>query len=331
MNNPKFSVIIPLYNKELEIERSLLSVMRQTETDFEVIVVNDGSSDRSLAAAMRVSDPRIRIYTQPNAGKSAARNRGIAEAKSEIVAFLDADDEWEPHFLAEIQELRRLHPNAGGYATAFWVDKGNQKIHRHRTCGVPRHSWRGILPNYFRTRGTVWSSAVAVKKDAFSKAGLFRPEVPMGEDLEMWARLAAFYPIAYSTRCSSTWHLDAGNRACKQHETGASSILEVAAKEIQSNANISPAIKEDFWRYAGEVGLDEVPAMCVRGQRGRAAALVTDFRRRYGISWSWAVASVGVHVPPAVVRAFAEARRSAVRVALSGIQVYRRLSWSELR
>ncbi|MCX7013772.1 MAG: glycosyltransferase family A protein [Candidatus Sumerlaeota bacterium] len=97
---PAVSVVVPLYNKEAYIRRALTSIMAQTFKDFELIVVDDGSTDNGPAAVAEYGDPRIRLIRQANSGPGAARNRGIEEARSDLVAFLDADDEWMPEFLA---------------------------------------------------------------------------------------------------------------------------------------------------------------------------------------------------------------------------------------
>ena len=89
------SVVIPLYNKEKQIKRTLQSVLTQTFQDFEIVIVNDGSTDNSTIEVEKIKDSRIRLIHQENAGVSAARNKGIEEAKYELIAFLDADDEWK--------------------------------------------------------------------------------------------------------------------------------------------------------------------------------------------------------------------------------------------
>lgn len=94
------SVVIPLYNKEKQIKRTLQSVLTQTFQDFEIVIVNDGSTDNSVIEVEKLKDPRIRLVHQKNAGVSAARNKGIEEAKYELIAFLDADDEWQSEYLA---------------------------------------------------------------------------------------------------------------------------------------------------------------------------------------------------------------------------------------
>ncbi len=126
-----FSVIIPLYNKATTVERAIRSVLKQTVQDFEIIVVNDGSTDRGPIVVSAINDPRIRLIHQSNAGVSAARNRGIAESKYDLIAFLDADDEWLPEFLETIHQLVRLHPNCVVYAPRYLFGLPDGKV---RSC-----------------------------------------------------------------------------------------------------------------------------------------------------------------------------------------------------
>src|SRR3546814_1127294 len=111
--SPRFSVIIPLFNKGKHIESTLESVQAQTFEDFEVIVVDDGSTDSGPDVVRKFASARIRMITQANAGVSAARNRGVSEAKGENIAFLDADDIWTPQHLSELNRLIDAYPMRG--------------------------------------------------------------------------------------------------------------------------------------------------------------------------------------------------------------------------
>ena len=106
----KISVVIPLYNKRTSVIRALNSVLSQTIQPEEIIVVNDGSTDGSEQLVNELNHPLVRLINQPNAGVSAARNRGIKEAKGDWIAFLDADDEWMPEYLETIKSLSEKYP-----------------------------------------------------------------------------------------------------------------------------------------------------------------------------------------------------------------------------
>ena len=114
-DEPKVSVIIPLYNKADYIKRAIDSVLLQTEDNFELIVINDGSTDNSETIVSRYNDPRVLLVNQENQGVAKTRNRGVILAQSRLVSFLDADDEWDPHFLETMINLTYKYPNSGLY------------------------------------------------------------------------------------------------------------------------------------------------------------------------------------------------------------------------
>ncbi len=207
------SVIIPLYNKEYVVEKTLESVRKQTFTDYEVIIVNDGSTDRSLDVLSHYKQKNqdffrqanIRMFTQPNAGVSAARNRGIQEANGEYIAFLDADDEWEPRYLECIGNLTERYPGCDIFATLYAYKEPNA-FYVANVKGFPFDSVDGVIDNYFEIaingRPPLWTSAVVVSKRAINAVGGF-PLLASGEDLLTWARLACRFKIAYSKKVLS--------------------------------------------------------------------------------------------------------------------------------
>jgi len=201
-NFPVISVIMPLYNKEREVERAIRSVLVQTVDDYEVIVVNDGSTDKGPEIVAEMKDPRIRIIHQSNGGVSAARNRGIEEAKSNLIAFLDADDEWLPNFLEKVIRLRSAFPICDVFATKYLYCYSDGKTRLPTLRGIPKDPWEGVLADYFfiasKSDPPLWTSAVAVTKRAITSVGGFPVGVSSGEDLLTWARLALRYSIAYS-------------------------------------------------------------------------------------------------------------------------------------
>lgn len=145
------SVVIPFYNKGPYIVRALTSVLAQTLQDFEVIVVDDGSTDGGAGRVMGFGDPRNRLIRQENRGVSAARYRGIEAARAELVAFLDADDEWMPRHLEALLRLREKCPQAGAYGTAYLLKESDSTVRAPSySAATPPEPWEGLLSNYFR-------------------------------------------------------------------------------------------------------------------------------------------------------------------------------------
>ena len=191
MPEPLISVVIPLYDKEREIETALRSVLAQTCLPAEIIVVDDGSTDRGAERTEAVGSPLVRLVRQSNAGVSAARNRGIAEARGEYVALLDADDAWRPGFLEEIAAMIREFPGCGMYCTAFDI------LSRDGLFPAPTLRTRGVVENFFRDsahRYIAIPSAVCIPKAVFGAVGGFPEGMKIAEDLHMWIRIASRYP-----------------------------------------------------------------------------------------------------------------------------------------
>ncbi|MDD3597081.1 glycosyltransferase family 2 protein [Sulfuricurvum sp.] len=199
-----FSIVIPLYNKEAYIVPTLKSVLAQTYQDFEIIVINDGSSDGSVQAASSLHDSRIRIITQPNGGVSSARNRGITEAHHELIAFLDADDFWDPDYLSSVFELYRQYPDCAVYAHNYRIMKTESFYHTPIIRGLPENFDRGIVINYFQIAAQsdplLCSSTIVIKRAALNEIGKFPVGIRAGEDLLTWATLASRFDIAYTIR-----------------------------------------------------------------------------------------------------------------------------------
>ena len=209
----KFSVVIPLYNKEHYIEATIRSVLNQTCTDYEVLVVDDGSGDNSLELARKYESDRVRVIAQENQGVSVARNTGIRNANGEYIAFLDADDEWRPEYLATIDLLTDAYPESAIFVTAYAVNMGNGKVN----YSARLEPEMGCLPSYWLTLAKgydfVWTSATTIRRDTLLEAGCFKPGEKIGQDLDMWARVARINPkVAYSNRVCVNY-----NRAAEQN------------------------------------------------------------------------------------------------------------------
>lgn len=209
------SVIIPLYNKEKSIYKTLQSVCEQTYTDMEILVVDDGSTDKSAAVAASYPDTRIRIIRKENGGVCSARNRGIREAKGEYVALLDADDLWDKEYLAEQVKMIADFSEAAMWGINFAeISEGN--LVRKLDTALPE-GFRGYVENYFQMQGRVsdlfCSSSVVIRKEVFDKVDMFDERIKYSEDNDMWWRIIATYPVAFYDRYMVYYRYDAENRA----------------------------------------------------------------------------------------------------------------------
>lgn len=196
----RFSVVVPLHNREPFIARTVASVFAQTFADFELIVVDDGSTDCGPEGLAAIEDPRLRIVRQANAGPGAARSRGMAESRGEWIAFLDADDIWFPGHLAELDAMASRFPMAGLLATSHRQGSDRNPSPPADSPGEPREI------DYFREAardiGVVWTSATAVRREVARTIGDFDAS-PTGEDLDYWARVALVAPVIKSGRVTA--------------------------------------------------------------------------------------------------------------------------------
>lgn len=231
MDDIKFSVVIPLYNKEQSIVNTILSVLNQSYQNFEVIIVDDGSTDNSLKVVNDIQDSRIRVVSQENQGVSAARNQGIKESKYEWIAFLDGDDLWKKDHLEEIVKMIGTFPNQKVYVTSFeYSDK--RKMFRHR-----RNSSIFKIENYFLEaikESLIWTSIIAVHRDCFEKVGYFNRKLNRGEDLDLWARLARVYRIVKSSKITAIYNIDIDKASLTKIKSNKTILLLIDLKKMDS-------------------------------------------------------------------------------------------------
>lgn len=216
------SIVIPLYNKQESIVATLQSVLAQTYQNFEIVVVDDGSTDNS---AQVVEDfinslpfregQGIGLIRKPNGGVCSARNRGIQEAKYDYIALLDGDDLWDEHYLEEQVKLIQDFPEAKMYGINF-AEMSNGKLIRTLPTGLPE-GYRGYVKNYFQMPGRIsdlyCSSSVVIKKEVFDKVGYFDERIKYAEDSDMWFRIIATYPVVFYDKYMAFYRYDAENRA----------------------------------------------------------------------------------------------------------------------
>ena len=202
-----FSIVISLYNKADYIENTLKSVLNQTFADYEIIVINDGSTDDSVTKVLGFNDSRIQLYNQENQGASAARNLGIEKAKNEYIAFLDADDLWKINHLEILNALIQNFPNAGIFASRYELVFNNGKNDIPKFKGISA-DYEGLIPDYFKTSlpyPIATSSSIVIPKSIFEKTGFFKPAISSGQDVDMWIRIASKYPVAISNKVTASY------------------------------------------------------------------------------------------------------------------------------
>ncbi|EGT3571950.1 glycosyltransferase family 2 protein [Citrobacter sp. ANG330] len=194
------SVVIPLFNKRESIRSTITSVLNQDYAGFELIIVNDGSTDGSEHIVREFDDKRIRLINIKNSGVSVARNTGIEAAKSEYVCLLDADDYWKSAHLLKIANLIALYPQCALYSSCYY------EILEDGTTFIPKNKYSrdymGMLEDFFQdyshSRGLINSSSVCLNKFLFQKMGGFPRNIKLGEDIYVWLKMSMLGEVAYS-------------------------------------------------------------------------------------------------------------------------------------
>ena len=214
----KFSIVIPLYNKSAYITKTLDSIKNQNYQNYEVIIVNDGSTDNSFEIVSQYSDDRIRLYNQENKGVSKTRNAGIEYSKSELIAFLDADDYWHPNHLEELYQLYIDFPNCGLYANRYFMKISEENTIKTTYIQAVYDNFRGILPDYFLASMQYrvgLTSAVAIPKKMVQGNFLFNPELNGQEDLELFTKIAIHKPVAITNKYTVEYNFAIENQLSK--------------------------------------------------------------------------------------------------------------------
>lgn len=190
-----FSIIIPLYNKQDYIENTITGILNQTFTDYEIVIVNDGSTDNSVAKVSAFTDPRIRLFSTENQGVSASRNFAMKKASGTYFAFLDADDFWYPEHLEKLHTTITALPHLKVFTTLMEVETANG-IFPANYSGLPKAVIQEV--DLFETSlscNILSAYTTAIHGDVFSAIGLFNEHISNGEDTEYWIRIGFRYKI----------------------------------------------------------------------------------------------------------------------------------------
>jgi glycosyltransferase involved in cell wall biosynthesis len=196
-----FTVIIPLYNKENHIENTLKSVLNQSFQDFEILIIEDCSTDNSKKIAKTVVSNKIKIIQhEKNKGLSASRNTGIANANATYLAFLDADDLWHKNYLEKIKELTENFTEAHLFATNY-TEVYSEDLAVNPSSNLKNFVNDGIIPDFFESslhQNIYCFSSICVKKEIFEKIGGFNTMINYGEDVDFNIRANNSFQLAYS-------------------------------------------------------------------------------------------------------------------------------------
>ena len=201
-----FDIVMPLFNKEIYVSRTIEGVLAQSYEDWRLFVVDDGSSDGSVTVVERFGDPRISLIRQPNAGPGAARNTGILAGKAEWIAFLDADDLWMPGHLATLDELRQQFPEAVLIGTAYrhWTGDDVPALPADGSSRLIRYFYEAS-----RRRTPFYTSSAAFSRKAVEAVGPLE-HVTVGDEMDLWVRLALHGPVAASKQQTVLYRVGTG-------------------------------------------------------------------------------------------------------------------------
>lgn len=268
------TVVIPLYNKEPHIAKTLESVLAQTCPAADIVVVDDGSKDQGAAEVARFADRGVRLIQQANQGESAARNTGIAAANTPYIAFLDADDWWLPEHLDELTRLTQAHPQADVLSTSHLIWREGQ-MYRAKTALPP--GWRGELPDFFEQYAQglsiINSSTACVRRSAVLAVGGFPVGVKRGPDVMTWINLALQGPAAHANVTTAVYNQAAVNRTntLREHEPPGS--LQHLVSLISGPA-IGPQQKPRLRRLFSQIAFFTAAGFCLEGDKPGAKKIM---------------------------------------------------------
>jgi len=220
----KFTIVIPLYNKAATVGRTIGSVLRQSCGDFEVVVVDDGSTDGGAGVVESIADGRVRLIRQANRGVSVARNSGLAAAQGEFVTFLDADDEYAIGYLSELERLIQTYPGYNVYATSYKIRTGgHEKFPKIRGLRFTesRAEGEGVLQSFFKVMSSchapVHVGSIVVRRSGMNGVN-FPVGIKSGQDLFFIAHLMTANQMVLSLKPLYIYNFEETNRVFRKHE-----------------------------------------------------------------------------------------------------------------
>ena len=270
-----FSVIIPVYNGAKFVDNAINSVFSQTYSDFELIIVNDGSKDNTAAVLEKYADnQKTTVINQENGGVSAARNNGISHAKGSHIVFLDADDVWETYHLETMAKLIEKYPSAGLYGTFTRAELINGEVISE--CNYFKDKENDVfLDDFFEEYHNDKSAKMftvittCISAEAMKKAGGFPVGCAIGEDLELSLRVAAYYPVVLSKIITATYKKE-NSVATKDKSFDADWKFFDTVEELYRDSSIPPSKKENLRKVMGWFTMRRCRHYIIDGQKRKA-------------------------------------------------------------
>ena len=277
-----FSIVMAVRDKPHTIQRTLQSVIAQDYHDWELILVGD-PEDESMRISRRIADPRLRLLHQPNLRQGPARNAGLAASSHDWIAFLDADDVWLPNHLAELNVVRRQHPEAGLIGTHF-VEADLSTPFRHPRQGASAIETIDYFGEVGGGRRSLCTSSAAISRTAWQQVGGFG-DTHFGEDRMLWAAVALAFPVAVSRRTTVVYLRGTGGITDTGRDRWSRSPLERIGDLSPSVALVvdrlpdieSPALRRSIDSYIRRYCEMALRASVIRGD----VAAVRRLRRIY--------------------------------------------------
>ncbi len=275
-----FSVIIPVYNKSKIIQICVDSVLNQNFNDYELLVIDDGSTDESIEK-IKVRENVI-VLRKENGGVSSARNYGVINSKGEYICFLDADDYWEPEHLSTLYEMIVQYPSEKMFSTSHRIRQLNGQI-----------EWNDILSAYDssiilvddlfelwlrkKSKRIICSDTVCIKREVFDEVGLFEEGVSQGEDTDMWFRIAAYYKVVLSKKLTATYQREFSD-ATKYYKNNYEWIFASREDDLVNDFRIPEEKRKNIVKYIDRYRMNNCRSMLFENNRKKAREYLKDVK-----------------------------------------------------
>jgi glycosyltransferase involved in cell wall biosynthesis len=266
--SPAVTAVLTIYNKERYVDRAVRSVLAQTFTDWELVMVDDGSTDASPRIVAPYIGERIRYIHQENRGPSAARNRAVRDARGEYIAFIDADDEWHPRHLERMVDFARRHPEAGAVFCGV-ADTKDGVVTMPAEAALGPGVTEGLIPNWFRSKryGYYAVDGFLAARAKMLEVGLPADGIRCWDDSEFFGRLVLRWPAGYIAEVLTYYHREAEGRvAASPLASEFPPVVHMLRKALAAGA-VAPDQRDDAREYIAKLLLTHAEHLLGTGRR----------------------------------------------------------------